>query len=90
MEKFKSLEELINTVCEDTILDTVNAISDLYKESCDITMDILEEHGVTLSEKYLIAHVLELQSEILDDLIEDMYIEECDGDCENCSFAEEE
>ena len=90
MENFKSLEELINTVREDAILDTVNEVSDLYKASCDIVMDILEEHGVTLSEKYLIAHILELQSDIFNDLIEDMFIEDCDGDCENCPYVEEE
>ena len=89
--EIKSLDELIKNIHDEAVIDTVNYIGDLYTDSCDIVMDLLEEEGMTLSEKSLITHVLELQSCILSDLIEDeLEIDEYDEDCENCPLAEEE
>ena len=56
---------------------------------------MLEENGLTLSEKLLVVHALELQSKILNTLIKDEFdIEEdevdCDGNCAECELSTEE
>lgn len=87
-----NLEELMNDVYADAVCETVNTIGDLYHDTCDIVMDILEEEGITVSERCLIASVLELHSDILNDLVNEEFGDEdcCDGDCANCPCAEEE
>ena len=88
-----NLEDLMNDVYADAVCETVDTIGDLYCSTCDIVMDILEEEGMTLSERCLITHVLELHSSVLSDLIEDEFGDEeceCNGDCENCCMNIEE
>lgn len=105
MEKFIKIEdaqEFMEDAYEDGLIVGVETVADLYLDSCDTVIEILMDEGLTLSERTLIAHVLELQSEILNELIKDEFdineiepqegeieIEidiECDEDCETCSL----
>ena len=102
MDKFIKVEdaqEMMEDAYEDGLIDGIETIADLYLDSCDTVIEILMDTGLTLSERALVAHVLELQSEILNELIKDEFdveeiesdveveIEiECNEDCANCSL----
>ena len=98
MEKFIKVEEAIEAMedsYEEGLIDALDTIADLYLDSCDVVIDMLEENGLTLSEKLLVVHALELQSKILNTLIKDEFdIEEdevdCDGNCAECELSTEE
>lgn len=86
MKDFETLKEFINEVYDDGFMDgtvdTLNTVGDLYREASDIIMDVLEDAGLTVSEKLFAIHILELHSEIMNDMVtEEFEIEECDGDC---------
>lgn len=97
--KVEDVEELMNEAFEDGMYDTVDTIADLYLSSCDAVMDLLEDEGMTLSEKALVVYALELQSDILNNMVEQAFCNEdelqdgefeCDEDCENCPLNTEE
>ena len=86
MKDFETFNEFINEVYDDGYMegtvDALNTVSDLYSEASDIVMDVLEDAGLTMSEKLFATHILELHSEIINDMVtEEFEIEECDGDC---------
>ena len=78
-----------NVGYEEGMVDAIQSVSELYKDACNAVLDALEEE-LTLSEKLLIIHAFEVQSEVLDMLIDEDYATECDGDCESCPYHEEE
>ena len=102
MDKFIKVEDaqkMMEDAYEDGLIDGIETVADLYLDSCDTVIEILMDEGLTLSERAFLAHVLELQSEILNDLIKDEFdveeiesdveveIEiECNEDCANCSL----
>lgn len=93
--KIEDAEELMEESYEDGLIDAMDMIADLYLDSCDVVIDMLEENGLTLSEKLLVVHALELQSKILNTLIKDEFdIKEdevdCDGNCAECELSTEE
>ena len=67
----------------------VDVIGGLHCEACDVTMDILEDMGMTMSERLFAAHVLEMYSDIFGEFVADEF-SDCDGDCENCGMNSEE
>ena len=82
-------DEGYNLDYEEGMVDAIQSVSELYKNACDIVVDVLSD-DLTLSEKLLIVRAFEIQSEVLDQLIDDDYEMKCDGDCENCDYHEEE
>ena len=92
MEKL-NFEELVNEIFEDGYnegtYDAVETIADLYRDAFELVMEILDTKGMTLSETLLVAHALELHSDILNDMILGSFeAEECDcEDCSECPFC---
>ena len=74
---------------DDGIDHVVDVIGGLHCEACDVTMDILEDMGMTMSERLFAAHVLEMYSDIFGEFVADEF-SDCDGDSENCEYNPDE
>lgn len=86
--------ELLNEVCEEAVLDTLETIANLQEIAKVVMESLLEDEGATLGEKVFASNIIENYVEVLNNIIDqefDIMTEteilewECNGNCENCN-----
>ena len=92
----------MNELANKIMCDTLNKVSEVMYDAADVFNYVLEEKGASITETALANEFIELYTDIVNDLIMDEFdvipseiVEEdedieCDGDCENCPYAEDE
>lgn len=82
-----NIRELLDEEYDKAVLETLELESEAKETSLDILMDVLEEEGVTLSEKVFANNIICNYLEILNDVEDHVFnLEEVECDCENCSL----
>lgn len=87
------LNNLVDDMIEDAVLNTLETVSNLQKDSKDVLIEILEEDGASETEIAMAKHFVEKYVDVLNDLIDDEFeiMElDCNGDCEHCSISIED
>lgn len=95
MESKELLNKLVDDICEDTLLNTLETVVNFQSNAKKILIEILEDEGATSTEIALANYFVEKYIDILNDITDDAFNIisadeiECIGDCEKCHLNKE-
>lgn len=92
----------MNELLDQVMCDTLTKVSEVMSDAADVFNYVLEKKGASITETALANDFIELYTDIVNDLIMDEFDVapseivdedediECDGDCEDCSYVDDE